>query len=981
MDVINEKDLVTKSKHLSRKIIETKKLSSEFFRSLEDVMKHVEIGASSDQSFEGIFHWGRSLGSTMNNVSETLVDVVDTKFTTVLEKLNLTMQQQKMDKKFIDVCNKRIRKNENYARKLKKKKAKKSNSGVACFNENVEISLNHQFVTFKEYLTDLLDRKNKVRRDSYNSLKDGVYRIFEQLSLCNVALEGLEKGYRKSSNIPELMDSNANGEAFSVVEKSNVVGDVENLENTKIDERTCTIKDNDFIVVRKDLRTDDAVLKECLNTREMMKSDANDEAFSVTENGALAMLESLEDTKIDERTSTINDDDFIFEQKNSCPCEATFKQWLKARKMMKSDANDEAFSVTENGALAMLESLEDTKIDERTSTINDDDFIFEQKNSCPCEATFKQCLKARKMMKSDANDEAFSVTENGALAMLESLEDTKIDERTSTINDDDFIFEQKNSCPCEATFKQCLKARKMMKSDANDEAFSVTENGALAMLESLEDTEIDERTCAINDYDFIFEREKLFASNEAFSATEEYAVEQMENLEDPGIDERTYKIDDEHCICEHRNCFACDTVFSKCSKTVIEYPAVLGQAMGPDVSGLNDRDAMMVNLLYAAAVEANQAKSSSPMQMPSSNFDMTQHTATKVTQPLVHPSLVVPPLSAGSLPHQVQSSLLVPPLSTGTLAHQVQPSLLVPPLSTGELTQQGQLLSAAPPLTTGRLAHQVQPSLLVPPLSTGRLTQQGQPLSAVPSLTTGRLIQQGQPLSAVPPSTTGRLTQQGQPLSAVPPSTAGRLTQPVQSSSVVQTSTADGLAKQLKPSLVAPPVVATAGRMTQQAQATSATSRIGISKSKPSPTTTIRRIYTPAPATTRRVTYIEKTPVYSRNVQPVSSATWNPRIVQQVQFRKVRPMSNFVNIPAPPSLPSYRQQRGQVSENSRILSGLMSASDLPTPPPLPFQLDGDPSLFPTPPPTGFQSEATTRTAKLPPRNPFQQIVAKSPLWK
>ncbi|XP_003374940.1 hypothetical protein Tsp_04126, partial [Trichinella spiralis] len=238
MDVINEKvclhdelcrclkeaipmvqDLVTKSKHLSRKIIETKKLSSEFFRSLEDVMKHVEIGASSDQSFEGIFHWGRSLGSTMNNVSETLVDVVDTKFTTVLEKLNLTMQQQKMDKKFIDVCNKRIRKNENYARKLKKKKAKKSNSGVACFNENVEISLNHQFVTFKEYLTDLLDRKNKVRRDSYNSLKDGVYRIFEQLSLCNVALEGLEKGYRKSSNIPELMDSNANGEAFSVVEK------------------------------------------------------------------------------------------------------------------------------------------------------------------------------------------------------------------------------------------------------------------------------------------------------------------------------------------------------------------------------------------------------------------------------------------------------------------------------------------------------------------------------------------------------------------------------------------------------------------------------------------------------------------------------------------------------------------------------------------------------------------------------------------
>ncbi|KRY22212.1 hypothetical protein T12_14186 [Trichinella patagoniensis] len=450
---------------------------------------------------------------------------------------------------------------------------------------------------------------------------------------------------------------------------------------------------------------------------------------------------------------------------------------------------------------------------------------------------------------------------------------------------------------------------------------------------------------------------------------------------------------------------------------------VLGQAMGPDVSGLNDRDAMMVNLLYAAAVEANQAKSSSPMQMPLSNFDMTQHTATKVTQPLVHPSLVVPPLSTGSLPHQVQSSLLVPPLSTGELTQQGQPLSAVPPSTTGRLIQQGQPLSAAPSLTTGRLAHQVQSSLLFPPLSTGELTQQGQPLSAIPPSTTGRLTQQGQPLSAVPPSTTGRLTQQGQPLSAVSPSTTRRLTQPVQSSSALQTSTADRLAKQLKPSLVAPPVVATAGRMTQQAQATSTvqsltssklnqnsnpvsvqsfqTSRIGISKSKPSPTTTIRRIYAPAPATTRRVTYIERTPgiphsaiqqagssvstmfypVYSRNVQPVSSTTWNPRIVQQVQFRKVRPMSNFVNIPAPPSLPSYRQQRDQVSENSSIVSGLMSASDLPTPPPLPFQLDGDPSLFPTPPPAGFQSEATTRTAKLPPRNPFQQIVAKSPIWK
>ncbi|KRX26984.1 hypothetical protein T07_1541 [Trichinella nelsoni] len=554
MDVINEKvclhdelcrclkeaipmvqDLVTKSKHLSRKIIETKKLSSEFFRSLEDVIKHVEIGASSDQSFEGIFHLGRSLGSTMNNVSETLVDVVDTKFTTVLEKLNLTMQQQKMDKKFIDVCNKRIRKNENYARKLKKKKAKKSNSGVACFNENVEISLNHQFVTFKEYLTDLLDRKNKVRRDSYNSLKDGVYRIFEQLLLFNVALEGLEKGYRRSSNIPELMDSNANDEAFSVVEKSNVDGDVENLENTEIDERTCTIEDNDFIVVQKDLRTDDAVLKECLNTREMMKSDANDEAFSVTENGALAMLETLEDTEIDERTYTINDDDFIFEQKNSCPCEATFKQRLKVREMMKSNANDEAFSVTENGALAMLETLEDTEIDERTYAIKDDDFTFEQKNSCPCEATFKQCLKAREMMKSYANDEAFSVTENGALAMLETLEDTEIDERTYTIKDDDFIFERKNSCTCDTMFKQCLNTREIM------------------------------------------ELMEYSASNEAFSATEEYIVEQMENLEDPGIDERTYTIDDEHCICEHRNCFACDAVFSKRSKTVIEYPAGKGE--------------------------------------------------------------------------------------------------------------------------------------------------------------------------------------------------------------------------------------------------------------------------------------------------------------------------------------------------------------------------------------------------------------------
>ncbi|KRY66482.1 hypothetical protein T4A_9668 [Trichinella pseudospiralis] len=359
-----------------------------------------------------------------------------------------------------------------------------------------------------------------------------------------------------------------------------------------------------------------------------------------------------------------------------------------------------------------------------------------------------------------------------------------------------------------------------------------------------------------------------------------------------------------------------------CKQLISDDILVLGQEMGPDVSGLNDRDAMMVNLLYAAAVEANQAKSSSPQQSPLSNFDMIPHPGTQVTQPLVHPSLVVPPLS------------------------------------------------------TGRLTHQVQPLL-----STVGLTQQ-----AVPSLTTARL------------------------------------TQPVQSSLTVPTLTADRLAKQSKPSLVAPPVV-TAGRMTQQQQATSVppslisnkpkqhsnpisfqsaqTSRVGISKLKPSTTTVIRRVHTPAPATTRRVTYIEKTPgishsavqqtgssvstmfypVYSRNVQSVSSATWNPRTVQQVQIRKVRPMSSFVNIPAPPSLPSYRQQRGRVSENSRIVSGLMSASDLPTPPPLPFQLDGDPSLFPTPPPAAFQNEVTTRMAKLPPRNPFEQIVAKSPLWK
>ncbi|KAL1285390.1 Protein STU1 [Trichinella pseudospiralis] len=339
-----------------------------------------------------------------------------------------------------------------------------------------------------------------------------------------------------------------------------------------------------------------------------------------------------------------------------------------------------------------------------------------------------------------------------------------------------------------------------------------------------------------------------------------------------------------------------------CKQLISDDILVLGQEMGPDVSGLNDRDAMMVNLLYAAAVEANQAKSSSPQQSPLSNFDMIPH--------------------------------------------------------------------------PGRLTHQVQPLL-----STVGLTQQ-----AVPSLTTARL------------------------------------TQPVQSSLTVPTLTADRLAKQSKPSLVAPPVV-TAGRMTQQQQATSVppslisnkpkqhsnpisfqsaqTSRVGISKLKPSTTTVIRRVHTPAPATTRRVTYIEKTPgishsavqqtgssvstmfypVYSRNVQSVSSATWNPRTVQQVQIRKVRPMSSFVNIPAPPSLPSYRQQRGRVSENSRIVSGLMSASDLPTPPPLPFQLDGDPSLFPTPPPAAFQNEVTTRMAKLPPRNPFEQIVAKSPLWK
>ncbi|XP_003374939.1 hypothetical protein Tsp_04126, partial [Trichinella spiralis] len=126
-------------------------------------------------------------------------------------------------------------------------------------------------------------------------------------------------------------------------------------------------------------------------------------------------------------------------------------------------------------------------------------------------------------------------TENGALAMLESLEDTEIDERTCAINDDDFIFERENSCTCDTMFKQCLNTREIM------------------------------------------ELMEYSASNEAFSATEEYAVEQMENLEDPGIDERTYKIDDEHCICEHRNCFACDTVFSKCSKTVIEYPAGKGE--------------------------------------------------------------------------------------------------------------------------------------------------------------------------------------------------------------------------------------------------------------------------------------------------------------------------------------------------------------------------------------------------------------------
>ncbi|OUC41526.1 hypothetical protein D917_03293 [Trichinella nativa] len=139
------------------------------------------------------------------------------------------------------------------------------------------------------------------------------------------------------------------------------------------------------------------------------------------------------------------------------------------------------------------------------------------------------------MMKSDANDEAFSVSENGALAMLEILEDTKIDEQTYSINDDDFIFERKNSCPCDTMFKQYLNTREMME-----------------LLESS-------------------------ASNEAFSFSEEYTVEQMENLEDPGIDERTYTIDDEHCICEHRNCFACDTVVSKCSKTVNEYPVGKGE--------------------------------------------------------------------------------------------------------------------------------------------------------------------------------------------------------------------------------------------------------------------------------------------------------------------------------------------------------------------------------------------------------------------
>ncbi|KRX89762.1 hypothetical protein T4E_8989, partial [Trichinella pseudospiralis] len=366
------KDLVSKSKHLSRQILVTKKLSSEFFKSLENVVQHMEASAGkTDESFQRFFQWGRSLGLIMSDISEALMEVVDTTLTDKVEKLKLTVQQQKLDKKFIHVCNKRIRKNEKYARKLKKNKAKKSKSNVACFNENVEISLYHQMTTFKDYMSDLLDRKNKVRQDSCNSIKDSVYGIFEQLLLFNVALDGVEERF-SSSNISESVDCNANNEPFSVIEE-NTVEDIENLEDPEIDERTYTIYDENLTFVRKDPFTGETVFKECLTTRELMECNANDEAFSATEESPIEDIENLEDPEIDERKYRFNDGDFSFRRRNPFKCAKMFMEFLKMMKLTKCSANSETFSAIDESPVEGIEICAYPEIDE--NTYNEDSIV------------------------------------------------------------------------------------------------------------------------------------------------------------------------------------------------------------------------------------------------------------------------------------------------------------------------------------------------------------------------------------------------------------------------------------------------------------------------------------------------------------------------------------------------------------------------------------------------------------------------------
>ncbi|KRY87176.1 hypothetical protein T4D_8929 [Trichinella pseudospiralis] len=430
------KDLVSKSKHLSRQILVTKKLSSEFFRSLENVVQHMEASAGkTDESFQRFFQWGRSLGLIMSDISEALMEVVDTTLTDKVEKLKLTVQQQKLDKKFIHVCNKRIRKNEKYARKLKKNKAKKSKSNVACFNENVEISLYHQMTTFKDYMSDLLDRKNKVRQDSCNSIKDSVYGIFEQLLLFNVALDGVEERF-SSSNISESVDCNANNEPFSVIEES-TVEDIENLEDPEIDERTYTIYDENLTFVRKDPFTGETVFKECLTTRELMECNANDEAFSATEESPVEDIENLEDPEIDERTYTIYDENLTFVRKDPFTGETVFKECLTTRELMECNANDEAFSATEESPVEDIENLEDPEIDERKYRFNDGDFSFRRRNPFKCAKMFMEFLKMMKLTKCNANSETFSVIDESPVEGIEICAYPEIDE--NTYNEDSIV--------------------------------------------------------------------------------------------------------------------------------------------------------------------------------------------------------------------------------------------------------------------------------------------------------------------------------------------------------------------------------------------------------------------------------------------------------------------------------------------------------------------------------------------------------------